>query len=172
MCEAVERELVERENTMKLTTLCYIEEKEKYLMLHRVKKENDCNRDKWIGVGGKFEEGESPEECLLREVKEETGLTLTSFHFRGIVTFVSDEWEGEYMHLFTADAYEGELPEQRMQDCSEGELVWVPKNEIESLNLWEGDKVFLSLLKEREEFFSLKLRYEGETLVESVLYED
>lgn len=95
---------------MKLTTLCYIEKDHKYLMLHRVKKENDCNKDKWIGVGGKFEEGESPEECLLREVKEETGLTLTNYRFRGIVTFVSDEWEGEYMHLFTADAYEGELP--------------------------------------------------------------
>ena len=105
---------------MKLTTLCYIEKDDKYLMLHRIKKENDCNKDKWIGVGGKFEEGESPEECLLREVKEETGLTLTSYQFRGIVTFVADEWEGEYMHLFTADAYEGELPEQNMTDCSEG----------------------------------------------------
>ena len=157
---------------MKLTTLCYIEKDNKYLMLHRVKKENDCNKDKWIGVGGKFEEGESPEECLLREVKEETGLTLTSYRFRGIVTFVSDEWEGEYMHLFTADEYEGELPAGKMEDCSEGTLEWVSKNEIGSLNLWEGDKVFLGLLNEREEFFSLKLRYEGEKLVESVLYED
>ena len=157
---------------MKLTTLCYIEKDNKYLMLHRVKKENDCNKDKWIGVGGKFEEGESPEECLLREVKEETGLTLTSYRFRGIVTFVSDEWEGEYMHLFTADEYEGELPTKNMENCSEGTLEWVPKNEIGSLNLWEGDKVFLGLLNEREEFFSLKLRYGGEKLVESVLYED
>lgn len=152
-----------------LTTLCYIEKDDKYLMLHRVKKENDCNKDKWIGVGGKFEAGESPEECLLREVKEETGLTLTSYQFRGIVTFVSDEWGCEYMHLFTADAYEGELFER--QDCAEGELVWVPKNAIENLNLWEGDKIFLRLLDERKKFFSLKLRYEGEKLVESVLYE-
>lgn len=157
---------------MKLTTLCYIEKDEKYLMLHRVKKENDCNKDKWIGVGGKFEEGESPEECLLREVYEETGLKLTNYQFRGIVTFVSDEWEGEYMHLFTASEYEGELPENAMRDCEEGELVWVPKDEIEKLNLWEGDKIFLRLLQERESFFSLKLRYEGEKLVESILYKD
>ncbi len=157
---------------MKLTTLCYIEKDNKYLMLHRVKKENDCNKDKWIGVGGKFEEGESPEECLLREVYEETGLTLTNYRFRGIVTFVSDEWEGEYMHLFTASEYEGELLENAMRDCSEGELVWVPKYEIEKLNLWEGDKIFLRLLQERETFFSLKLRYEGEWLVESIVYED
>lgn len=155
-----------------LTTLCYIEKDEKYLMLHRVKKENDLNKDKWIGVGGKFEEGETPEECLLREVKEETGLTLTSYKFRGIITFLSDEWGCEYMHLFTADEYEGELPEERMRECDEGELVWVPKSEIENLHLWEGDKIFLRLLEEREEFFSLKLRYEGDTLVESVLYED
>jgi len=157
---------------MKLTTLCYIEKEDNYLMLHRVKKVNDCNKDKWIGVGGKFEEGESPEECLLREVYEETGLTLTNYRFRGIVTFVSDEWEGEYMHLFTASEYEGELPENAMRDCSEGELVWVPKNEIKTLNLWEGDKIFLKLLQERETFFSLKLRYEGENLKESILYED
>ena len=155
-----------------LTTLCYIEKDDKYLMLHRVKKEIDCNKDKWIGVGGKFEVGETPEECLLREVKEETGLILTSYRFRGIITFISDEWGVEYMHLFTADAYEGELPEQDMADCDEGELVWVPKSEIESLNLWEGDKIFLRLLDERDEFFSLKLRYEGNSLVESVLYRD
>lgn len=162
---------IEMEKNM-LTTLCYIEKEDKYLMLHRVKKENDLNKDKWIGVGGKFEEGESPEECLLREVKEETGLILTSYKFRGIITFVSDEWGVEYMHLFTADAYEGELQENTMLDCSEGELVWIPKDEIESLHLWEGDKIFLRLLQERESFFSLKLRYEGDTLVESVLYED
>ena len=155
-----------------LTTLCYIEKDNNYLMLHRVKKENDLNKDKWIGVGGKFEEGETPEECLLREVKEETGLTLTNYKFRGIITFISDEWGCEYMHLFTADAYEGELPENTMRDCSEGELVWVPKEEVCNLHLWEGDKIFLRLLEEREEFFSLKLRYEGDTLVEAVLYED
>ena len=153
-----------------LTTLCYIEKDDKYLMLHRVKKENDLNKDKWIGVGGKFEANETPEECLLREVKEETGLTLTSYQFRGIITFISDEWGCEYMHLFTADGYEGELMDKN--DCNEGELVWVPKSEIKNLQLWEGDKVFLKLLEEREEFFSLKLHYEGEKLVESVLYED
>ena len=147
------------------TTLCYIEKNDAYLMLHRVKKENDANKDKWIGVGGKFEDGESPEECLLREVKEETGLVLTRFKARAIITFVSDEWGTEYMHLFTADEYEGE-----MKECKEGELVWVPKKDIESLTLWEGDKVFLRLLDERDDFFSLKLRYEGEKLVESILY--
>lgn len=155
-----------------LTTLCYIEKDDKYLMLHRGKKENDLNKDKWVGVGGKFEPGETPEECLLREVKEETGLTLTSYKFRAIITFISDEWGVEYMHLFTADGYEGELSEDMMQDCNEGELVWVPKSEIENLQLWEGDKVFFRLLEERDTFFSLKLRYEGDTLVESELYED
>ena len=149
---------------MKLTTLCYIEKNDSYLMLHRIKKENDENHDKWIGVGGKFEAGESPEDCLLREVKEETGLILKSYQLRGIVTFVSDEWGTEYMHLFTSDDYEGE-----MHNCDEGELVWVPKHKIEELKLWEGDKVFLRLLDESREFFSLKLRYEGENLVETVI---
>lgn len=133
-------------------------------MLHRVKKEHDENHDKWIGVGGKFEDGESPEDCLLREVKEETGLTLKTFSYRGIVTFVSDEYGTEYMHLFTATEYEGEL-----QDCEEGELVWIPKTDIVKLNLWEGDKVFLRLLDESKEFFSLKLTYRGDTLVETVV---
>lgn len=149
---------------MKNTTLCYIERDHKYLMLHRVKKVNDENHDKWIGVGGKFEDGESPEDCLLREVKEETGLILKTFSYRGIVTFVSDEYGTEYMHLFTATEYEGEL-----QNCDEGELVWIPKADIEKLNLWEGDKVFLRLLNESKEFFSLKLRYEGEKLVDTVV---
>lgn len=149
---------------MKLTTLCYIEKDDCYLMLHRTKKEKDENRDKWIGVGGKFEPGESPEDCLLREVKEETGLSLTTFWFRGIVTFVSDEWGTEYMHLFTADEYEGSIKE-----CEEGELVWIPKNQIESLKLWEGDKVFLNLLQKEKRFFSLKLRYEGEKLAEQTV---
>ena len=149
---------------MKNTTLCYIEQDDKYLMLHRVKKEHDENHDKWIGVGGKFEDGESPEDCLLREVKEETGLTLKTFSYRGIVTFVSDEYGTEYMHLFTATEYEGEL-----QDCEEGELVWIPKTDIVKLNLWEGDKVFLRLLDESKEFFSLKLIYRGDTLVETVV---
>ena len=147
---------------MKLTTLCYIEQDDKYLMLHRVKKENDLNHDKWIGVGGKFEEDETPEECLLREVKEETGLTLLNYRARGIVTFISDEWETEYMYLYTAAEFEGEMTE-----CDEGELVWVPKTEIENLKLWEGDTIFLRLLRECDSFFSLKVRYEGEHLAES-----
>lgn len=147
---------------MKLTTLCYIEQDDKYLMLHRVKKENDLNHDKWIGVGGKFEKNETPEECLLREVQEETGLTLIKYCARGIITFISDEWETEYMHLYTATEFEG-----NMIECNEGELVWVPKAEIQNLTLWEGDKIFLRLLNECDSFFSLKLRYEGEKLAES-----
>lgn len=146
----------------RLTTLCYIEKDGKYLMLHRVKKEVDENKDKWIGVGGKFEPGETPEECLLREVKEETGLTLKTYQFRGIVTFLSDEWGTEYLHLFTATEYSGE-----MKECDEGELVWVDKSEIESLKLWEGDKIFFRLMEESKNFFTLKLRYEGENLVET-----
>ena len=140
---------------MRYTTLCYIENPAgEYLMLHRVKKENDCNRDKWIGIGGKFEDGESPEECALREIREETGLTVTGYRYRGIVTFVSDRWETEYMHLFTATAFDGEgIP------CDEGVLEWVPMDEIGTLELWTGDRIFLSLLCQREEFFSLKLQY-------------
>ncbi len=146
---------------MRLTTLCYIEKEDSYLMLHRVKKVNDVNQDKWIGVGGGFEEDESPEECLLREVYEETGLSLTSYRLRGVITFISDKWETEYMYLYTADGYTGEMIE-----CDEGELCWVPKSDIESLHIWEGDKVFFRLLEEKLPFFSLKLRYEGENLVE------
>lgn len=149
---------------MKLTTLCYIEQDEKYLMLHRVKKKNDQSHDKWLGVGGHFEDGESPEECVLREVKEETGLALTDYRYRGLVTFVSDQCECEYMHLFTATGYEGVMTE-----CDEGELVWIPKSEVYNLNLWEGDKIFFRLLEEDEGFFSLKVRYEGDKLVESVI---
>ena len=147
-----------------LTTLCYIEKDEKYLMLHRTKKEGDINRDKWIGVGGHFLKNETPEECLLREVFEETGLTLLSYRFRGLITFISDKWQTEYMCLFTADEFEGELKE-----CDEGDLVWVEKDRIGELNLWEGDKIFLELLDTREDFFTLKLRYEGDELVESVV---
>ena len=142
------------------TTLCYIERGSQYLMLHRTKKENDINRDKWIGIGGKFEENESPEECVLREAYEETGLRLTSWKYRGIVTFVSDRYEGEYMHLFTADRFEGELAE-----CDEGELEWIEKEKLKSLTLWKGDLIFLGLLDSDEPFFSLKLCYEGDTLV-------
>lgn len=146
------------------TTLCYIERGDAYLLLHRVKKENDLNRDKWIGLGGKCEEGESPEDCVLREAYEESGLTLTACRYRGLVTFVSDRWPGEYMHLFTADAFEGEI-----RDCDEGTLEWVKKSDVSSLPQWEGDKIFLRLIEEDAPFFSLKLRYEGETLAEAVL---
>ena len=147
-----------------LTTLCYIEQDGKYLMMHRIKKENDVNKDKWIGVGGHFEAGESPEDCLLREVKEETGLTLTEWKFRGIVSFLSDKWPDEYMCLYTATGFEGE-----MISCSEGTLEWVEKSRVSELPIWEGDKIFLKLLAEDEDFFSLKLRYEGEMLAEAVL---
>lgn len=146
------------------STLIYVERGDEYLMLHRTKKENDLNHDKWIGIGGKFEENESPEDCMLREAKEETGLTLTRWRYRGIVTFLSDEWETEYMHLFTADGYEGTL-----RECDEGDLEWIGKNELLSLKLWEGDKIFLRLLDTDEPFFSLKLQYEGDTLVLAVL---
>ncbi|MDR3767060.1 MAG: 8-oxo-dGTP diphosphatase [Butyricicoccus sp.] len=146
------------------TTLCYLERDGKYLMLHRVKKANDPSHDKWIGVGGKFEDGESPEECALRETREETGLTLTSYRYRGLVTFVSDRWETEYMHLFTADAWEGELTA-----CDEGELVWVDKSQLPSLPIWEGDKLFFRLLDADIPFFSLKLTYAGETLTSAIL---
>lgn len=149
---------------MKNTTLCYIEQNGCYLMLHRVKKHQDPNAGKWIGVGGKFEENESPDECLVREVKEETGLTLTRWRCRGIVTFVSDEWPTEYMHLFTADGFEGQLA-----DCDEGELAWVKKEDVPALRLWEGDRVFLELLTKEEPFFLLKLIYRGEALAEAVL---
>ena len=152
---------------MKLTTLCYIEQDERYLMLHRVKKENDLNHDKWIGVGGKLEDGETPEECLLREVQEETGYTLTQYRLRGIITFLSDEWESETMYLYTATGFTG-----TQCTCDEGDLVWVPKKEIESLKLWEGDKIFFRLLEEDKGVFSLKLRYEGDTLVEQKMEQD
>ena len=148
----------------KQTTLCYIEQDGCYLMLHRIKKEQDENRDKWIGIGGKFEEGESPEECVLREAKEETGLTLTDYKYRGIVTFVSDIWPCEYMHLFTADGFEGEL-----KDCDEGVLEWLPKDKLYGLPMWAGDRIFLDLLDRGAPFFSLKLVYEGETLVYAAL---
>ena len=151
---------------MRLTTLCYIEKDGKYLILHRNKKANDENEDKWIGVGGHFEEGETPEECVLREVKEETGLTMLDFKLRGIVTFVSDKWGCEYMHLFTCKEFCGEL----IEDCDEGELVWLDKNELLTKKMWEGDKLFLRALDEVPDYFSLKLRYEGENLVESKWY--
>ena len=149
---------------VRLTTLCYLERGDEYLMLHRTKKELDENSGKWIGVGGKFEPGESPEECLLRETREETGLTLTAWRFRGLVTFVSDEWGCEYMHLFTADGWTGEE-----KPCEEGELRWIGKKALYDLTLWEGDKIFLRLLEEDAPFFSLKLVYRGDELVSAVL---
>ncbi len=146
------------------STLCYLERDGAYLMLHRVKKADDLNRDKWIGVGGKFEEGESPEDCLLRETWEETGLTLTDYRYRGLVTFVSDQAETEYMHLFTASGWTGTL-----HPCDEGELQWIQKTDLLALPLWEGDRIFLKLLDTDAPFFSLKLCYRGERLVRAVL---
>lgn len=151
-----------------LSTLCYIEHERNYLMLHRIKKKNDINQDKWIGPGGHFEADESPEECMLREVREETGLILTDFSFRGIVTFVSGSGLTEYMHLFTAK-YPGSGTED-LPECVEGVLEWVPKEEVVRLNIWEGDKIFLRLLAEDAPFFSLKLVYDGgDTLLSAVL---
>ena len=143
------------------TTLCYIEKDGEYLMIHRVKKKNDLNHDKWIGVGGKFEYGESPHECAVREIREECGVMPKNLRYRGIVTFVSDEYGTEYMHLFTADGYEGEID----YNCDEGVLEWVKKEKIPSLPIWEGDKIFFELLDKEEGFFSLKLQYEGDRLV-------
>lgn len=143
------------------TTLCYIRRGNEYLMLHRVKKENDINRDKWIGVGGKFEPDESPEECLLREVREETGLEVRQWRYRGIVTFVNTRCESEYMHLFTVDDFVGSV-----RECDEGVLEWISRERLYELTLWEGDKIFLRLLEnDAEPFFSLKLCYDGSELI-------
>ena len=149
---------------MRLTTLCYLEQDGKYLMLHRIVKKNDVNKDKWIGIGGKFEPGESPEDCVLREAREETGFLLTSYRLRGIVTFLFNDQEAEYMFLYTADGFTGQ-PVSR----DEGTLEWVPKEEIDRLNLWEGDRIFFRLMDEGEPFFSLKLHYYGNRLSEAVL---
>ena len=152
---------------MRNVTLCYIEKDNKYLMLHRVKKEKDLNKDKWIGVGGKFEDKESPEECIIREVKEETGLTLKNCKLRCIVTYVSNEWETEYMYVFTSNAFEGDII-----DCQEGELEWIDKEKLYELNLWEGDKVFLDRIKKDDyPFFTAKLEYEGDKLIKKEVYE-
>lgn len=146
------------------STLCYIVKDGKVLMLHRVKKKNDINHDKWIGIGGKFEPEEAPEECILRETKEETGLTLTSWRCRGVVTFLQEGGEGEYMYLFTADDFTGELIE-----CDEGDLQWVSMEFLDALPTWEGDRIFLNLLWQDAPFFLLTLRYQGDRLVEAVL---
>lgn len=146
------------------STLCYILRGNDVLMLHRVKKKNDINHDKWIGIGGKFEFEESPDECMLREAKEETGLTLTSWRCRGLVTFLSEGEEGEYMHLFTADSFQGELI-----DCDEGDLQWVSREFVDALPTWEGDHIFLNLLWQDAPFFLLTLRYRGDRLIEAVL---
>ncbi len=149
---------------MKQTTLCYLECGDEYLMLHRTKKKNDENHDKWIGVGGKFEANESPEDCMRREIFEETGLTVTDYRYRGIVTFVSDIYETEYMHLFTVTNWTGEA-----RECDEGELAWIKKQKLFDLTLWQGDRIFLRLLQEDAPFFSLKLTYQGDELIEAVL---
>jgi len=163
---------------MLLTTLCYIEHKGHYLMLHRNKKANDINEGKWIGVGGKFRDGESPEECLKREVLEETGYELTSWRFRGFITFIQEDWGAEYMCLYTADDFIGlDDPAFASEDpsdwpvpkCDEGELAWIKKNRTDELALWPGDRIFLKLLREESEFFSLKLRYRGDELIESTM---
>ena len=150
---------------MKNTTLCYVERDGKYLMIHRVKKVNDMNKDKWIGIGGKFEERETPFDCIRREMLEETGLVPNKLSYRGLVTFVSNEFGTEYMHLFHTDDFSGQL----LEDCTEGNLEWVDKDKITELPLWEGDKIFLDLLKREVPFFSLKLVYEGSTLVSHTL---
>lgn len=150
---------------MKNTTLCYIEKDNKYLMIHRVKKVEDINKDKWVGVGGKFEEKETPFDCVRREIFEETGLTAGKLNYRGLVTFVSNEFGTEYMHLFHTNEFNGELT----RDCNEGNLEWVDKNEITKLPLWEGDKIFLDLLGKNVPFFSLKLVYEGQKLISHTL---
>ena len=149
---------------MRNTTLCYIVKNDSCLMLHRTKKENDQSHDKWLGIGGKFEDKESPEDCAIREIKEETGLTVTGYKYRGIVTFVSDEWETEYMHLFTVTEFEGNIIE-----CDEGDLEWIRKEDMLSLPMWEGDRIFLKLIASDSPFFSLKLEYRGDRLMAAVL---
>lgn len=151
-------------DSMLNTTLCYIQKNEKYLMLHRIKKQNDINKDKWIGIGGKFEEGESPEECALREVKEETGLTLKSYEYRGIVTFVSDNNFTEFMHIFWSDDFEGNLI-----DCDEGKLEWIEKSKLNDFEHWKGDEIFLDLINKKVPFFSLKLVYKSGILLKAIL---
>lgn len=145
---------------MMLSTVCYIEKEGKYLMLHRTKKKNDINEGKWLGIGGKFEDKESPEDCIIREVKEETGLALNSVKLRGILTFINTICETEYIYVFTSNDFTGNLIE-----CNEGELKWVDKGKVTSLNLWEGDKIFVEKIKEESPFFTIKYVYDGDTLL-------
>ena len=151
---------------MIFSSLCYIEKDEKYLMLHRTKKNNDINENKWIGIGGKFEVGESPEECIIREVKEETGLTLNSYKFRGIITYISKTWKTEYVCLFTSDNFSGKLIE-----CNEGDLKWIDKKEVLNLKTWEGDKIFINKIQKDDKFFTIKFEYDGDTLLKYDLKE-
>lgn len=151
---------------MIFSSLCYIEKDEKYLMLHRTKKNNDINENKWIGIGEKFEVGESPEECIIREVKEETGLTLNSYKFRGIITYISKTWETEYVCLFTSDNFSGKLIE-----CNEGDLKWIDKKEVLNLKTWEGDKIFINKIQKDDKFFTIKFEYDGDTLLKYDLKE-
>ena len=151
---------------MILTTICYIEKDKQYLMLHRTKKKSDISKDKWLGIGGKFERGESPEECIQREVKEETGLILKSYKLRGVVTFTFANLEDEYMYIFTSDKFEGEISE-----CNEGELKWIDKEEVINLNVWEGDKIFIEKLNKDNEFFTMKCEYDGDKLIRYKLNE-
>ena len=146
------------------TTLCYIERDGQYLMLHRTKKKDDANHDKWLGIGGHFEPGETPLDCVLREAREETGLTLLDARYRGIVHFRSDTWPDEDMHLFTAARFEGE-----MRACDEGDLEWIDKSRLLELTLWEGDRIFLKLLDTEAAFFDLTLEYHGEALAAAAL---
>lgn len=151
---------------MILSTLCYIEKDGKYLMLHRTKKKNDINKDKWIGVGGKFEPEESPEECIVREVKEETGLNLKTYKLRGVITYIATNWETEYTYVFTSNEFTGDIIE-----CNEGDLEWVNKDEITNLKLWEGDKIFLEELQKDVGFFTIKFEYDGDKLLNYKLNE-
>ncbi len=151
---------------MILSTLCYIEKDGKYLMLHRTKKKNDINKDKWLGIGGKFEDGESPEECIIREVKEETGLTINKYKLRCAITYVSTNWETEYMYVFTSNDFTGELIE-----CNEGDLQWIQKDKVVELNTWEGDKIFVEKIQKDNTFFTLKFNYDGEKLIKYDLKE-
>lgn len=151
---------------MIFSSLCYIEKDEKYLMLHRTKKKIDINKNKWIGIGGKFETGESPEECIVREVKEETGLTLNSYKLRGIITYISKTWETEYVCLFTSKDFSGQIIE-----CNEGDLEWIDKKEVLKLNTWEGDRIFIDKLQRDDKFFTIKFEYDGDTLLKYDLKE-